>query len=59
MAKTREEKEKIKKLKEQGLWLYEGEIIPVMEARKRGGHKEGAKGHTGGPDGCKGGIHGS
>ena len=55
MAKKREEKEKIKKLKQQGLCIYEGEIIPVMEARKRGGAKGGAKGA---PHGYKGGIHG-
>ena len=59
MAKKREEKEKIKKLKEQGLCLFEGEIIPVMEARKRGGHKGGSKGHKGGSHGHKGAIHGS
>ena len=39
MAKNREEKAKIKELKEKGLCVYEGEVIPVMEARKCGGQK--------------------
>ena len=63
MAKIREEKQMIIKLKEQGLCLYEGDTIPVMEAKKRGGLKGGSKGaphgHKGGPDGYKGAIHGS
>ena len=53
MAK-KEEKEKIKKLKQQGLCIYEGEIIPVMEARKGGGHKGGNFGYLGRESGEKG-----
>ena len=54
MAKKREEKEKIKKLKQQGLCIYEGEIIPVMEAMKRGGHKGGNFEYLGRESGEKG-----
>ena len=72
MAKKREEKAKIKELKEKGLCLYEGEVIPVMEARKRGaqfgvrggkfgalGAKFGAEhGHKGAEHAHKGAEHG-
>ena len=61
MAKKKEEKQMIIKLKEQGLYLYEGDIVPVMEARKCGGRKGGSKdaphGHKGGSDGYKRAIH--
>ena len=39
LMEKKREKEKIKNLKEKGLCMYEGEIIPVMEARKRCGVK--------------------
>ena len=56
MAMKREEKAKTKELKEKGLCVYEGEIIPVMEARKRGGQKGakfGAEGAKFGAEGAK------
>ena len=58
MAKKREEKEKIKKLKAKGLCVYKGEVIPVMEARKRGGQEGGSHGAKGAPHGLKGALHG-
>ena len=61
MAKKRKEKEKIKKLKEQGLCVYQGEVIPVMEARKRGGQlgaSHGVKGKESGVKGKESGVKG-
>ena len=47
MAKKRAEKERIKKLKDQGLVEYEGEIIPLLEARRRWGQKGAVHGYKG------------
>ena len=61
MAKKRKEKEKIKKLKEQGLCVYQGEVIPVMEARKHGGQlgaSHGVKGKESGVKGKESGVKG-
>ena len=62
MAKNREEKAKIKELKEKGLCVYEGEVIPVMEARKCGGQKGvkfGVQGAKFGVEGAKFGAQGA
>ena len=58
MAKRREIKKRKKELREQGLVDFEGEIIPLKEARRRWGQKGAVHGIKGAKHGIKGGNHG-